>query len=220
MSTILALMMVILLLLTERFRRARVTARVFTRHYTHPGHMWVRQTRDGDVMVGIDPLAAGFIGQIDDIRFPRYLKRLHQGEPCCTLCHGSHSITLTCPVSGWVVDKNEMVVHHPSLVSGSPQGEGWLFKIYPSNFGFETRNLLTGRWAEAWTDMAQTHLIRSLGSAPLALSQDGGTLFRDFPKQCSESDWYRLRRELFLDDAPVQRHTVPLPTNGRKEVLS
>ncbi|MDH4069260.1 MAG: hypothetical protein OEV30_02435 [Ignavibacteria bacterium] len=202
MSTLLVLLMVILILLTKRFRREAVRTPVFARQYTHPGHMWLRQTGDGEVTVGIDTLAAGVLGLVDGVRFPRYLKKLHQGEPCCTLQHGSREITLTCPISGWVVEKNEMVRFHPSLVTTSPHGEGWLFRIHPTNLAIELRNLLSGKRAEAWADMGRSHLLRLFGPTPIFLSQDGGKLIENFSQHCSDADWLELKRDLFLDEVP------------------
>jgi len=214
------LLMIGLLLLTERIRRKRIDARVFARQYVHPGHMWVRETREGDAMIGIDALAAGFIGEIHSVTLPHYLRKLHQGEPCCTIGSGRHAVTMVCPVSGRVVEKNEMAFRHPSLVAASPQGEGWLFKVHPSSFGHESKNLMTGSWAEVWADAARTRILRIAGGPALAFAQDGGRLRPDVSQFCSEAEWLTLRRELFLDDSPSDRAHAQKPSVSQKEVLS
>ncbi|MHA1793292.1 MAG: glycine cleavage system protein H [Promethearchaeota archaeon] len=46
------------------------------------------------------------------------------------------------PVSGKVVEVNEVLQDEPEKINEDPYGEGWLFKVEPSNLDAEKGNLL------------------------------------------------------------------------------
>ncbi len=219
MSTILAMLMVLALVLTEHWRRKKKRAPVFSRQYIHPGHTWMRMTEDGDVMVGVDQFAAGLIGGITSLSLPRYLKKVHQGEPSFTINQDGRTVTFVSPVTGRVVEKNEMVLNNPSLALVSPMRDGWMFKVHPSNLANETRNLFAGKWAETWGELSRMHLVRFFSLSPVPVSQDGGTIVEDLALHCSETEWSALKRDLFLDttqdSSTIRRHEQ----NVRPEVL-
>jgi len=48
------------------------------------GHGWIRETEDGYVLVGMDDFAQSIIGSVHDVKLPRLLRRVHQGNS-----HGS-----------------------------------------------------------------------------------------------------------------------------------
>jgi glycine cleavage system H lipoate-binding protein len=208
MSTILAILMILALVLTDHLRRKKKATPVFTRQYVHPGHTWMRMTGDGDVMVGVDEFAAGVIGEISAITLPRYLKKIRQGEPSFTIDNNGRSITFVSPLTGRVVEKNEMVLSHPALAIVSPLRDGWLFKIHPANLPNETRNLMTGKWADLWMDMARTHLLRLLSLNPVPVSQDGGRIDSNLAIRCSDAEWKTLKRELFFDTEVIDIHST------------
>jgi glycine cleavage system H protein len=219
MSTILALLMILTLVLTEHMRRKKKKISVFTRQYIHPGHTWMRMTQDGDVMVGVDDFAAGVLGEVSSIALPRYLKKVRQGQPSFTIGHDGRRVTFVSPVTGRVVEKNEMVLHHPDLTVVSPLHDGWLFKVHPTDLANETRNLLTGRWAELWLEMARTRLLRFFSMSPVPVSQDGGKIVSDLAQHCSEEEWNTLKRELFFDVSSGITMHGRVSEHARQEVL-
>jgi glycine cleavage system H protein len=165
----------------------------------------MRMTQDGVVMVGIDEFAAGVIGEVSAIKLPRYFRKVRQGEPSFTFDNNGRSVTFVSPLTGRVVEKNEMIRHDPALAILSPLHDGWLFKVDPADLQIETRNLLTGNRADLWMDMARTHLLRFFSASPVPVSQDGGRLVTDLAHRCSEAEWIALKRELFLDTGGIDR---------------
>jgi hypothetical protein len=83
MSVLLALTTVIVLLLAGKYRKSRQTKTsetpVLVKRYMHPGHAWVRETEDGDVLVGLDEFAQSLIGSVDGVELPRLLRKVEQG---------------------------------------------------------------------------------------------------------------------------------------------
>ena len=202
MSAILALTTVIILVIAAALRgkKPAIAPPVFVKRYMHPGHTWVRETPDGEVIVGIDEFAASLIGFVDGIELPRMLKRVRQGEVAMSVRHGSRSVPLISPVTGRVVGKNEMVIRQPSLVGDSPYGNGWLLRIRPRRLDAQLRNLLSGKAAHEWLDAARSRLAGFFSATPALMYQDGGTMLDNLGDRCSDEEWERLVNTFFLTD--------------------
>lgn len=204
MSVLLALTTVITLLLVDHFRRSRQTKTtempVLVKRYVHPGHSWVRETEDGDVLVGLDDFAQSLIGSIDGVELPRLLRKVEQGGAAWRVRHGSRSVPIVSPVSGRVIEKNEMVLTNPSLVNSSPYGDGWLLRIRPTRLSSQLHNLLTGKQSQQWLDAVRAQLGRFFSGTPALMYQDGGVLVTDLADRCSDEEWNRLVKEFFLVD--------------------
>ena len=205
MSAILALITVIVLVIASALRRKTPAAvpPVFVKRYIHPGHMWVRETADGEVLVGIDEFAAGLIGSVDGLELPRMLRSVRQGEVAITVRHGSRRVPLISPVTGRVVGKNEMVAAKPSLAGDAPYGEGWLLRIRPRRLDAQLHNLLSGKPAQQWLDAARSQLAGFFSGTPALMYQDGGSLIDNLGDRCSDEEWERLVSTFFL----TQIHT-------------
>lgn len=200
MSVILAFLTAALLILFGgKMVRRRVGAeeRVIVPRYVHPGHGWARRSADGYVQIGIDEFAQGVIGSIDSVELPRLLHRVRQGEVALRIRHGERMVPVLSPVSGWVVEKNEMVMHNPSLVNTSPQADGWLFKVRPLRFASEAHNLMTGRAASQWLELARARLAGLFAGTPALLFQDGGFMLDNLSDRCSDEEWARVVSEIF-----------------------
>jgi glycine cleavage system H protein len=208
MSVILALTALLVLILVDQIRRSRqpraAEAPVLVKRYVHPGHAWARETGEGDVLVGIDDFAQSILGSVDRVELPRLLRRVKQGTVAWRIGHGTRVIPIVSPVSGRVIEKNEMVLRDPSLVNAAPYGDGWLIRVRPRKLSDQLHNLLTGRPAQQWLDAARARLGRFFSGTPALMYQDGGVLVRDLAERCSDDEWSRLVNEFFL----VDEHTT------------
>jgi glycine cleavage system H protein len=210
MSTLLALAAGIVLILVGLVRRSRerahVESPVIVKRYIHPGHTWVRETEDGDVLVGIDDFAQSLIGTVDALSLPRLLRSVEQGKVAWTVRHGSREVPMVCPVSGRVVEKNEMVSSDPTLVNSSPYGDGWLIRVRPRRLPAQLNNLITGKSAQKWLDGARAELARFFSGTPALMYQDGGVMLTNIADRCSDEEWKRLVSEFFLVDENTKSH--------------
>jgi glycine cleavage system H protein len=202
MSTVLALIAVIVMMVGGLIRRsthrAAVPSPVIVKRYLHPGHTWVRETEDGDVLVGIDDFAQSLIGTVEGLELPRLLKSVEQGKVAWKVRHGSRTVPMVCPVSGRVIEKNEMVLTDPALVNSSPYGDGWLLRVRTRHLPSQLNNLITGKSAQHWLDGARAQLARFFTGTPALMYQDGGVLLTDLADRCSEEEWEKLVSEFFL----------------------
>jgi glycine cleavage system H protein len=208
MSIIMALLTAAVLIGAGLLRPKKAGKKVvpaLVQRYVHPGHAWVRETEDGDVIVGVDEFAQSIIGSVDALRLPRLLRSLKQGDVAWKLCHGNRIIPIVSPVSGRVVEKNEMAMRNPGLVNSAPYGDGWLLRIKPHRRSSELNNLLTGKAARQWQEAIRLQLHQFFSGTPALLYQDSGELVRDLSEKCSDQEWSGLVKEFFLVDLTTLR---------------
>ncbi len=204
MSLLLAVTAFVVFVVMDGIRRSRQhpapQTPVLIRRYVHPGHAWVRETEDGDVLVGIDDFAQSLIGNVEGVELPRLLRRVEQGTPAWRVRHGGRSVSIVSPVTGRVIEKNEMVLRNPGLVNTSPYADGWLLRVRPRKLPGQLHNLLTGRAAQQWIDGVRARLGSFFSGTPALLYQDGGVMMNNLADRCSDPEWRRLVHEFFLTD--------------------
>ncbi|HXG00385.1 MAG TPA: glycine cleavage system protein H [Bacteroidota bacterium] len=204
MSLVLAIATAMVLILWGVLRKkqpAGVPKPVFVRRFIHPGHTWMKETEDGDVLVGMDEFAVNLIGTIDDVTLPRLLKKVKQGEPAWYVRHNNRIVPLVSPVTGRVIEKNEMVRHNPQIVNTSPYTDGWLLRIRPRKMQAQLNNLFAGRAAHQWLEQARARLVALFSEESILMYQDGGELLRDFADRLSDEEWKQVAREFLLTDS-------------------
>jgi glycine cleavage system H protein len=207
MSVLLAIATACVLIIWNISRKTRtrsISKPVFVQRYVHPGHMWMRLTDDGDVLVGIDEFAQSLIGTIESVALPSLLKRVEQGQVALTVQHGNRTVPLLSPVSGRVTEKNEMVLTNPSLVNSSPYGDGWLFRVRPQKLSIQLNNLFVGRATQQLLSQAKAHLAQMFSGSTVLMYQDGGAFVPNFADKISDSEWNMLAKEFLLVDENVQ----------------
>lgn len=203
MSVLLAIATACLLIIWGMARKTKprtVEQAVLIKRYVHPGHAWMRMTEDGDVLVGIDDFAQTLVGAIDGVALPRLLKRVEQGETAWSVKHRHRVVPFVSPVSGRVIQKNEMVLRNPMLINSSPYGDGWLLRIRPRKLKAEVNNLFTGRATSHFLEQAKEQLVRIFTTTPALMYQDGGVIMKDLSERVSDDEWKMLAKEFFLAD--------------------
>jgi glycine cleavage system H protein len=219
MSVILGITAACILIIWGILRKTQlhVTANpVLIERYLHPGHTWMRITEEGDVLVGIDDFAQNLVGTIEGIELPRILQRVEQGEAAWVVWHQHRSVPFVSPVSGRVIQKNEMVLRNPMLVNASPYGDGWLLRIRPRKLKAEVNNLFTGKAVTHFLEHAKEQLVRIFSTTPALMYQDGGVIMKDLSDRVSDDEWKMLAKEFFLAEehsvaerSPRARQAIP-----------
>jgi glycine cleavage system H protein len=98
-------------------------------------HEWVDLSDEGPARVGITSFAADALGDIVYVQLPPVGSEVRAGEACGELESTKSVNDLFAPVSGEVVEINDVVDADPSLVNSDPYGEGWLFKVTVTDEG-------------------------------------------------------------------------------------
>ncbi len=103
-------------------------------------HEWV-SVEDNIATVGITDYAQGELGDVVFVELPRVKTTLTQMDAFGTIEAVKAVSDLFAPVSGTIIEINEILVDSPETVNKDPYGEGWMIKIQMSN-ATELNNLL------------------------------------------------------------------------------
>jgi glycine cleavage system H protein len=97
-------------------------------------HEWARVESDGTVTVGISDHAQGALGDLVFVEVPEVGRALTKGGAAAVVESVKAASDVYSPVSGQVIANNsEALSATPELVNSDPYGQGWLFKVKPSN---------------------------------------------------------------------------------------
>ena len=96
-------------------------------------HEWVRVENDGTVVVGISDHAQGALGDMVFVELPEPGMSYDQGEACAVIESVKAASDVYAPLSGEVLKPNGELEDSPELVNSDPYGDGWLFRLLPSD---------------------------------------------------------------------------------------
>jgi glycine cleavage system H protein len=177
---------------------------VFDRHF-HPSHTWAIVSGSKTVTVGADDFSESIIGRLTSIDLPKVGRTFQQGEPIAYLHHGSRNLAQISPITGKVIEINEKLARHPTMLNDSPLERGWIAKILPSNLEIDLRNLLRGVAADGWRDAVRMELVRMFSPSFGPVLQDGGKLIENLGDHFSDDEWNRLVQKFFPIITPKQQ---------------
>ena len=95
-------------------------------------HEWARVNDDGTVTVGITDHAQGQLGDLVFVETPPLGRRVAAAEACAVVESVKAASDIYSPVAGEVVEVNETLADTPELINRDPYGEGWIFRLRPS----------------------------------------------------------------------------------------
>lgn len=95
-------------------------------------HEWVRV--EGDVLtVGITDFAQDQLSDLTYVELPGTGDTVAAQDEVAVVESVKAASDLYAPLDGTVGEVNDQLVEHPELVNSDPYGEGWVFKMKPSN---------------------------------------------------------------------------------------
>ncbi len=91
-------------------------------------HEWAEL--DGEVVtVGITDYAQGQLGDIVYVELPDVGRTIDQGEETAVVESVKAAGDVKSPVTGEVVEVNDVLSDEPETVNQDPEAEGWFFKV-------------------------------------------------------------------------------------------
>jgi len=96
-------------------------------------HEWARLEADGTVTIGISDHAQSALGDLVFVEVPEIGKALSKGGAAAVVESVKAASDVYSPISGEVIEANDSLGSAPELVNQDPYGQGWLFKLKPSN---------------------------------------------------------------------------------------
>jgi glycine cleavage system H protein len=123
------------------------------RFYGRENHMWaVHDHATGRVTIGMDALGLAALGDLAYVSLQPVGTKVSRGETLGTLEAAKMTGDLTSPISGEIVECNNLTVRNPALVNEETYTNGWLVVIQPSDWENESKQLISGDELPAWVD--------------------------------------------------------------------
>jgi len=107
-----------------------------------PSHEWVRVEEDGSVTVGISDHAQDQLGDIVFVELPETGREISAEDEIAIVESVKAASDVYSPISGEIIEINELLIDVPETVNESPYTDGWFFKIQPENID-ELNDLLS-----------------------------------------------------------------------------
>jgi glycine cleavage system H protein len=98
-----------------------------------PTHEWARLNDDGTVTIGISDHAQEQLGDMVYVEVPEVGQAVAAAEACAVVESVKAASDVYAPLAGKVVEINESLVDSPEIVNQDAYGEGWMFRLRPSD---------------------------------------------------------------------------------------
>jgi glycine cleavage system H protein len=98
-------------------------------------HEWARLNDDGSVTVGISDNAQEQLGDMVYIEVPDVGKVVAAAQACAVVESVKAASDVYAPIAGEIVEANSKLVDSPETVNQDAYGEGWMFRLLPSDPG-------------------------------------------------------------------------------------
>ena len=98
-------------------------------------HEWARTNDDGSVTVGISDTAQDQLGDMVFIEVPEVGQTVTAEEACAVVESVKAASDVYAPLGGEIVEVNEDLADSPETVNNDAFGEGWIFRLEPSDAG-------------------------------------------------------------------------------------
>ena len=92
-------------------------------------HEWAKDNGDGTITMGITDHAQELLTDIVFVELPETGKKIEQSEPVAVVESVKSVSDVYSPVSGEVVEVNDILEEHPELINQDAFGEGWIARI-------------------------------------------------------------------------------------------
>ncbi len=144
--------------------------------YFDKSHTWVFMEKSGRVRLGIDDFISNVTGEYTRVIMKSPGEKVKRMEPLVTLIRKGKQITLNSPVSGTIKEINESLVADPFTINDAPYGEGWVYKIEPSNWLREIQFFTMGNHYREWISSEFTRLKDFLACSLNIMNMEDGKL--------------------------------------------
>ena len=92
-------------------------------------HEWLRDEGDGTATVGITDHAQEMLGDLVFVEVPEVGEIVEAGGDCAEVESVKAASDVYSPVSGEVLEVNEVLGDAPETINEDAFGEGWLYKV-------------------------------------------------------------------------------------------
>lgn len=174
--------------------------------YFNRNHTWTFLERNGIARIGVDDFLFHITGEVKMHPIFKPGDLIKKGDLILMAGNSGKVLRIYSPVSGEITGTNPLLNEGSVSLIEDPYGQGWVYKIKPSNWIAETSSLYIADEAIAWTkseldkfkDFMALSIRKYTPETSLAILQDGGELIDRPLSGLSDEVWQDFQRS-FLD---------------------
>ncbi len=152
--------------------------------YFDKTHTWALIEKDGKVRIGIDDFLQHITGPLTKVKMKNSGEIVKKGEPILSIIQNGKLLNINSPVSGKIIEQNDILVADPSIINQSPYSSGWVYMIEPTNWLREIQFFLMADKYREWIqyefwrlkDFLTIKLNTKMPQYAHVVLQDGGAI--------------------------------------------
>ncbi len=169
-------------------------------------HTWTYLEKSGSAMVGLDDLLLHITGEVKLKQLRSSDEIINKGDLLAEIEQENKHLRIFSPISGKIMQMNPLLAEDAEMINKDPYGQGWMYKIQPSNWKAETSSYYMAAEATEWIKKELLRLkdflaVRAGQFTPdpsMVTLQDGGELYDNLLSDMPDGIWEDFQKE-FLD---------------------
>ncbi len=166
-------------------------------------HTWMYMQKSGSAMVGLDDLLLHITGEVKFNHRKNPGDTIRKGELLTEIDQNGKLLRILSPVSGKIMSINATINENSGKLIEDPYGEGWIYKIEPSNWIAETKTCYFAEEATNWSahelerfkDFLAVSMKNYTPEPSMVILQDGGELTDHSLSAFSDEIWKDFEKE-------------------------
>ncbi len=103
---------------------------------------WIYSENSGSAIIGVTDLFLKTIDSINEIELQKIDEEIVQGNSCAQIKTKDEMVhAVLSPVSGRIIERNNLLLEDKKLIEKDPYFNGWLYRVIPSDWEYEIKNL-------------------------------------------------------------------------------
>jgi glycine cleavage system H lipoate-binding protein len=159
--------------------------------FIQPSFTWGKVLETGNLMLGIQPMLMGLVGQADEIELMKQTATVIKGDILIKIRKGEKVLKIKSPVTGEIASVNNLLLEESDWKNLS---QNWIFSIKPENIGSEIGNWYSAEQSSDWINntfqQIKNFLKLSIPHTQLGITMaDGGDIPVGILSQFDKKIW-------------------------------
>ena len=169
-------------------------------------HTWTHLEKSGAAKVGLDDLLLHITGAVKLITLKNPGDTINKGDLFALIDQNGKQLRIYSPISGKILNTNNIIHESPEILNEDPYGNGWIYKIKPSNWIAETITCFVAEEASKWSakelqrfkDFLAASMKKYSPEPSLMVLQDGGELRDNTLSELPNEIWQDFQNSFLI----------------------